>query len=366
MSRSPASRLGAVLLLGAGMFSALAVLATPATAQETYTGLGIKLVDAPSDRRDDPRASAYVVDHLAPGASISRRVEVRNDTGRRAEIAMYPGAAEVTEGSFAIAPRDANNELTSWMSVTPSSLSLAQGERQLVTLEIRVPADASPGERYAAVVAELPPADGPGEIKIATRVGVRTYLSVGPGGEPASDFVIDALTASRDDAGNPVIQATVTNTGGRALDMSGNLSLTNGPGGLSAGPFPAELGTTLGIGQSQPVTVVLDKALPAGPWNARIDLTSGLLERAAEATITFPEAAGDIGPRVTAESVPLAEDPSVVIPIAVGLLVLAALMLLWLLLRKRSKRKDDDEDEDGSPDGLAVPAPRRSDEPVRR
>lgn len=362
MSRSPAARLGAATLVILGAVVALAVPAAVASAQQAYTGLGIKLVDAPSDRRDDPRASAYVVDHVGPGASISRRVEVRNDTGRPVEVDVYPGAAALEDGSFAIAPREAQNELTTWMSVTPASLSLAQGERQMVTVEIRVPEDASPGERYGAVVAELPPADGPGEVKIATRVGVRTYLSVGAGGEPASDFAIESLTAARSQDGVPEVRALVRNTGGRALDMNGTLSLTNGPGGLAAGPFPAEVGTTLGIGASAPVVVKLDPRIPAGPWTARLDLRSGLLERAAEATITFPEAAGEVGPRVDAEPVPLSEDPNVVIPIAVGLLVLAALMLLWLFLKKRTKREDDD---DEPTEGLAVPAPRRSDQPVR-
>ena len=80
------------------------------------------------------------------------------------------------------------------------------------------------------------------------------------------------------------------NTGGRALDMSGTLRLLAGPGGLNAGPFPAQLGTTLAIGAIEPVTILLDKRLPAGPWKARVDLHSGLVERHSQATITFPAA----------------------------------------------------------------------------
>jgi hypothetical protein len=83
-----------------------------------------------------------------------------------------------------------------------------------------------------------------------------------------------------------VVLATVHNTGGRALDMSGTLQLLAGPGGLSAGPFPVTLGTTLAIDDTEPVTIALDKRLPAGPWDARITLRSGLIERSARATIT--------------------------------------------------------------------------------
>ena len=47
-----------------------------------------------------------------------------------------------------------------------------------------------------------------------------------------------------------MVLATVHNTGGRALDMNGTLQLPAGPGGLSAGPFPANLGVTLAIGDT--------------------------------------------------------------------------------------------------------------------
>ena len=98
-----------------------------------------------------------------------------------------------------------------------------------------------------------------------SRVGIRLYLSVGPGGSPAADFTIDSLTAVRSPDGQPMVLATVHNTGGRALDMSGTLELSDGPGGLSAGPFPATLGTTLGIGDTEPVTIALDEADPHRP-----------------------------------------------------------------------------------------------------
>jgi hypothetical protein len=114
------------------------------------------------------------------------------------------------------------------------------------------------------------------------------YVSVGPGGAPAAKFTIDSLSGERSPDGQPMVVATVRNTGGRALDMSGILQLSGGPGGLRAGPFPANLGITLGIGDTERVTVVLDKQLPAGPWNAVLTLRSGLVQDTAHATITFP------------------------------------------------------------------------------
>ena len=164
------------------------------------------------------------------------------------------------------------------------------------------------------------------------RVGIRIYLSVGPGGEPASDFAVSSLTAKRDPDGTPIVTAQVRNTGGRALDLAGELRLAEGPGGLSGGPFPAELGTTLGVGNAAPVTILLDKQLPNGPWQANLVLKSGLLERSATAEITFPDA-GRKG-----KAVPLRSgDRSGPGLLLAGLAALLLLALLAFLLRRRRR-----------------------------
>jgi hypothetical protein len=51
--------------------------------------LGIRLMDVPTKARNDPRARLYIIDHLAPGAVIRRRVEITNTTASAANIALY-------------------------------------------------------------------------------------------------------------------------------------------------------------------------------------------------------------------------------------------------------------------------------------
>ena len=273
--------------------------ATPAGAASTPTpiptpappgGVGLRLVDAPTEARDDPRARVYIVDHLAPGTVIERRIEVTNSTASPANISLYAAAAGITDGSFLGAADRTPNELTTWTTVTPNAPVVPAGESVTATVKIAVPADAPPGEQYGVVWAEArsAPATGGGVTQVS-RVGIRLYVSVGPGGAPASDFTVDALTAARGTDGTPTVLATVHNTGGRALDMNGTLELSGGPGGLSAGPFPVSTGSTLPIDGTQSVSTVLDGQLPAGPWDATITLTSGLVERTATATITFPD-----------------------------------------------------------------------------
>ncbi len=319
------------LALAVGMaLPAPGAWAQPAPAET----VGIRLVDAPASRRDDPRARLYIVDHLAPGTTIHRRLEVSNTTRRRQRIELYAAATEVRGGSFIGLDGRTPNEPSRWTTVDPGVLDLPPGRRALATATIAVPATASGGERYAAIWAE-PPAVGPGPggagVTLANRVGIRVYLSVGGGAEPASDFAIDSLEAARAADGTPLVRARVTNTGQRALDLRGDLRLDHGPGGLSAGPFPAQLGTTLAVGAGDEVEVRLDTAIPAGPWDARITLVSGPVERAGTATITFPDA----NSARPVDVAPVGRKRAWLLPLVLGLVAVTVAVGLVVVRRRR-------------------------------
>ncbi len=345
------------LLLAVCLVAAACVLSAPAAARagtlevETPGGIGVRLLDAPAATADDPRAQLYIIDHLAPGTVIERRIEVTNTTAAPAEIRMYAAGASIDDGTFVGDDGDSPNELSTWNAVRPDTLDLDAGAHESVTVTITVPSDAPPGERYAVVWAEVRSGAAPlGGVEQVNRVGIRQYLSVGAGAPPAADFTIDSLTASRSPDGAPLVLATVHNTGGRALDMAGELDLIDGPGGLHAGPFPASLGSSLAIGESGHVAIPLDEQVPDGPWEAAITLRSGLLERSAQATLTFPHAG-------SATLVPLAPDDARPFLVMVGLLlVLLCLGLLWALVRRRRHTSpDDDPSVDGKPVATAGP-----------
>jgi len=159
-------------------------------------------------------------------------------------------------------------------------------------VKIQVPPRTEPGERYAVVWVETSSKPGKGGVTQTSRVGIRVYLSVGTGEVPKSDFDIVSMAPGRNPEGIPTVTATVRNTGQRALDLSGSLSLSDGPGGLAVGPFPATLGTTLAIGDTEPVLITLNDQLPAGPWTAKLTFKSGLTSHAAKARLTFPSTVG--------------------------------------------------------------------------
>jgi hypothetical protein len=318
-------RLAAVV----AMLVAMLVAAGPSAA--AAGSVGIRLVDVPVTSANDPRAREYIVDNLQPGTVIQRRVEIANSTADTLRVALYPDSATIVNGAFIGGPGHSVNELTGWTSLSQTSIDVAAGGAERETVTISVPADASPGERYAVVWAEVTTADS-GTVTQVSRTGIRIYLSVSGNNPPASAFTIDTVTAQRDATGRPIVLAQVHNTGGRALDMAGTLALAAVTGAIKAGPYPAVLGITLAPGQTQTVKFAPDDDLTDGPWNATITLHSGLTEGSATAKITFPHGTGNGTAVATSHHSSRAPWVAIVIGVAV---VLIALMFLWVVLRRR-------------------------------
>jgi hypothetical protein len=308
-----------------------------AVARPPRNGIGVRLVDAPVTERADSRAWRYIIDYLPPGAVIHRRIQVSNTTGSPKHLVIYSAAADIRSAKFQFAPGRRPNELSAWTTTKRHEVTLGPHARSMIPMTIAVPDDAAPGERYAVIWAEVAKAPPPGGgVAEVNRIGIRVYLSVGRGNPPASDFTIDSLTAQRSPTGQQVVLAKLHNTGGRALDLGGDLRLTQSPGSLTAGPFKAQLGTTLAPGESGPVTVSLTQQVPNGPWRARLRLESGLTKRTAEAVIRFPTGTG------TAEAVK-AETATYypVAALAVGLLLSALVALRFLPLQRRRRSHRD-------------------------
>jgi hypothetical protein len=324
----------AATLLIAGL-SGPAIGASGADSPTPDNSIGFRLVDAPTDRLADPRAHIYIVDHLAPGTTIHRKVEVSNGGATALHIRLYAGAATLEGGEFKAPGGPGGNELAGWTSVSVPAVDVPARSTVQATVTIAVPSSASTGERYGVVWAELPPSQGGGGVSLVNLTGVRIYLSVGPGGEPASSFVIPSLVASRDTQGHPIVSVQVRNTGGRALDLSGHASLSGGPGRLSAGPFDAR-NDTLPIGGSANVLIPLDPAIPSGSWKVQVTLRSGLIENTAEAVLQVPATSGPAQAPVRATPV---KKPGPGAPVLIVAVVLVGAVSVGLALTFRRRRR---------------------------
>ncbi len=115
---------------------------------------GIRLVDVPVDEADNPRAYRYIIDHLNPGITIHRRVQIANLTPSAARITLYPDAAIIRDGSFVGDAGQTPSDLTTWITLSRHSVSLAPHARAMVTVTIQVPRTASPGNLYGVIWAQ--------------------------------------------------------------------------------------------------------------------------------------------------------------------------------------------------------------------
>jgi len=304
----------AVALLAGSV--AAASIESAASASPNAGGIGVRLIADATSSSAEPLGLTYIVERLTPGSRMTRQVEISNTTDATADIVVFTAAASIVKGKFSFAPGRTGDTLSSWTSVEQSNLHLAPGATALDTVTIKVPKRASSGERYAVVWAEVSaPSPARSGVRLVSRVGVRMYVSVGSGGLPATEFTVGPPVASRLPNGDPAVLAKIRNVGQVSLDITGELTLSDGPGGLSAGPFLVTLGTLLPPGHSAIERIELDGQLPRGPWRADLTLSSSGTQRSSVATITFPKKAVANGTRSLS-----------------GPFMLAALLLLVLLL----------------------------------
>jgi hypothetical protein len=296
--------------------------------------IAIGLTDVPASRLDDPRARLYIDDHVNPGTAFTRHLRLFNTSDRPQHLRLYAGPATIARHRFTFpAPNAPGNELSSWIHLDRTALTIPAHAGAPLTARVAVPHWAQPGERYAVIWAQVSSAKaGPtGNVTLINQVGTRVYLDVGPGAEPPSDFRIGPLRAEPAPDGHHTLTAVVTNTGRRAIDIEGRLSLTDGPGRLSAGPFTIPRGITIAPGDQAPVTVSLGAEVPEGAWKYRLTLTSGRIVRTATGTLTLaakPTVAGGLA----------AFRPPPLVTIGLTLTGIAAAVLGGLILTARRLR----------------------------
>ena len=280
-----------LLLVTGTLVPATSAFAGARSVQPGLQQFGVRLFDVPVSDAHNPRGLRYIIDFVPSGTVIRRRVLILNEESRRVHFTVYPDAAQITHGQFIGDAGATRSELTSWIRVRHPSVTLRPHSSMLDMVTIRVPRGATRGEHYGEIwvqqVAHGRTTSGV-TITEVDRVGIRIYLAVGRGGAPATAFIITALAGRRSASGQPLLVAHVRNTGGRAVDLSGQARLSGGPGGIAAGPFREQQIITLAPGQSDDVVFAMGRRLPLGPWHAAVTLVSGFTTRTASATIQFP------------------------------------------------------------------------------
>ena len=226
----------------------LAGLTAPAPARAAENGEFSLRPVRPADA--SPRDRSYIVKTVDAGSELTDRLEAVNLTDKPLDIDIAAVDATVlADGSFA--PGTAATAEGAWFTVTPSRVRVPAKGTMPVQVRIRIPADATPGDHIAAVVAQRADGattpSGQGNVVLLQRVGVRAYLTV-RGATPARrafelrDLRWVGAPAAR------TFEADIANVGDLLVEPLG--SLTIGRGGLSATTDVPVMGT-VPVGESR-------------------------------------------------------------------------------------------------------------------
>ncbi|QDB78051.1 hypothetical protein FE251_00610 [Georgenia wutianyii] len=269
------------------------------------------------------------------GTELSDEVALTNFGTEPATFAVYGGDGTLSpDGSFDLAPSD--QEPTgggSWITVLPAGGSEARDGGGLmlevpgqttvaIPVEIRVPADATPGDHPAGIVAEL--ADtGTTSVRMTSRVGVRAHLRVT--GDILAQLTHEQVSATYAPSWNPFAPGTTTIT--YTVVNSGNVRLGADSAATVSGPF--------GLFDAESLTEDRE-ILPGDPVSHTVAVPTWPTVHARGSLTSTP---GIVGEDVV--DVPLAAATSTVSVWAVPWSQLALLALICgaLLLFRRHRRR---------------------------
>ncbi|MDR0595044.1 MAG: hypothetical protein LBG60_17705 [Bifidobacteriaceae bacterium] len=241
---------------------------------------------------DGPDGRAAFDYQVAPGTVITDAIAVTNHSDYAAQFRVYAADATTdydTAQFTLIGAEQASTDLGAWTAVDsgpaecPDSndeaeeecahdlgvrVSLESGEQRIVPFVITVPADATPGDHSAGLVAsfeQTSPDESGTLVLLEQRVGARVYLRVD--GPLSAAVGVSGVTATYDGVLNPFgrgvasVSFDVSNTGNVRLSGAPMVELT-GPFGISLGTVALEPVANLLPGGTGHVTATLPQVAP--------------------------------------------------------------------------------------------------------
>ena len=234
----------------------------------------------------DPAEEGYYFRHrLDPGGSVTRSIVVANPTAETIEVALYPADAYCTAaGGLNGGLRGTAVEREGrWLNPERRSLTLAAEASESVAIEMRVPANAEPGDHFAFVFVELGETRAEGasdgaadtssvalQVAVTPRFGVLFWETV-PGPEVLEIDV--AKVGKRIEKGALLLDVELRNSGSLFAKPKLDWALLH-PGGRRVGG-PREVGGQLllpGTSYLLSLPITTDRPLIRGDYSLETTL----------------------------------------------------------------------------------------------
>lgn len=274
------------IVLGAAVLGGAQALALVATADESNANAQVTFGVQPASK-NGPDGRPFFVWGATPGARLSDHVAVVNYGTSPLTLSLNAtDALNTDEGGFGLlATSSQPTDVGSWVHLVgvgsavtiPGRTENGPGTVD-VPIQIRVPANASPGDHSGGIVAVLTSVDPNSEgtkVRLEQRVGSRIFVRVAGDVQPA--LAIENLSASYSGTMNPVgrgsatVNYTLTNTGNVNLGAKTSVTIS----GLLDDASVASPDVPLLLpGSSVDVSVEVPDVLPQVWMNAEVDVTS--------------------------------------------------------------------------------------------
>lgn len=226
----------ALLVLVSALLTAPAQ-ASPTPEDEGAAPEGVVWSLTPTPERGQDRVSVRA--DLDPGASSEDAVVLTNAGAEPQTFELYASDGIVTEGGqFDIRTREVEATGSgTWITLEQERVELDAGESAEVPFSVQVPAEATPGDHPAGIVAVVAQEGADGRVQVENRVGVRLHLRVTGEVEPA--LAVSDVQTRYEGTLNPfapgrvVMSYTVENVGNVRLGAA-TVVTGSGPFGLLA------------------------------------------------------------------------------------------------------------------------------------
>ncbi|WP_203670308.1 hypothetical protein, partial [Cellulomonas pakistanensis] len=228
-----------------------------------------------------------------PGAEVTEHVTLTNFSDHPATFELYAGDGLITaDGQFDLPPTGAEAEAAgSWIALGDAAGSIGEpgatqrvevgaGASATLPFVVRVPADATPGDHPAGVVAALA-TDTDAGVAMDSRVGARLHLRVT--GDLAPALAVQDVDTTYTPSWNPFapgtlrVEYTVANTGNVRLGATTSAS--------AAGPF--------GVAGADAEGAAVREVLPGGAAHGSVEVEAWPLVRLGGSVAVTPSVVGD-------------------------------------------------------------------------
>jgi hypothetical protein len=166
-----------------------------------------------------------------PGDALTNSIRVDNTQNQSLDVTVnvrnFTALGE--EGEVNLTDQDSTYSLAKWITVTPSSATIAAGQSQVFQYTVQVPSNAEPGGRFGSIVfkTSAKPIIGQSGVSIGQEIGSLIFLKIA-GNVTERSSIVGFQTADKINQYKPVnFTLRLKNDGNVHIKPTGTITVTN-------------------------------------------------------------------------------------------------------------------------------------------